>query len=90
MTDIKNGARILASIFILPPSRWFAMEALKHDDGVHDTADLGLPLGITQLDEWTPMQEQQVVVKEARAAGMAMDRCRLGGLFMDAAGFTKQ
>ena len=66
------------------------MVALMHDDGVDDAADLGLPLGLTQLDEWTPMQEQHVVVQEARAAGMAMDRCRLGGLFMDAAGFTKQ
>ena len=69
MLDIKGGGRYLASVPILPPSEWFAMECLGQMSGVDDGMDTPL-VGVKQLDARSPMQEQHIVGRDALARGV--------------------
>ena len=74
---------------ILTPSEWFATEYLGHANAFD--GDMSKPLaGVTQLDVFTPLQEQHTVTRDALARGVHRDRIRLCGIYMDAAGFTKE
>ena len=91
MSDSHSGLRVIGSIPYIPPSEWFH-ERLVGDQVGHHDVDMASPLPNlppTVILGWTPLQDSHPVVVAARAKGVHASRIRRGGLYMDAAGFTK-
>ena len=93
MHDKKKSCRSKVMIPIVRPSESLSEHFLGHTNAV-DVGDLALPLPsapeLPPTDEWTPAHRDSEVCKVALASGVHPTRIRRLGIFMDAAGFTKQ
>ena len=78
---------------IARPSELISEHFIGHVGGV-DEGVLGTPLESApsppDVSEWTPAQRDNAVTARALAEGVHPSRIRRLGIFMDAAGFTKQ
>jgi hypothetical protein len=92
MLDKKNACRSTVLIPIVRPSEALSEHFLGHC-GPADAGDLARPLPsapeLPPTEEWTPAQRDNAVCKLALESGVHPTRIRRLGIFMDAAGFTK-
>jgi hypothetical protein len=91
MFDKKGQCRSTVSIPIARPSDVLSEHFLGHKDAC-GAGELQHALGsapAADLAEWTPLQREHVVIRRALAANVHPSRLRRLGIFMDAAGFTK-
>ena len=92
MLDKKKSCRTTVMIPIVRPSEALSEHFLGHCNPV-DAGDLALPLPsapvLPPTEEWTPAQRDNIVCKVALQSGVHPTRIRRLGIFMDAAGFTK-
>jgi hypothetical protein len=91
MFDKKGQCRSTVSVPIVRPSDALSEHFVGHA-GACDAGVLQLPLATAPAADvatWTPLQSEHVVVTRALAANVHPSRVRRLGIFMDAAGFTK-
>jgi hypothetical protein len=91
MYDLKQCCRTKVMIPIVLPSEALAEFFLGHTDAVAD-GDLHIPLPGSPsppMDELAPAHLESEVCRISLALGIDPSRVRRLGIFMDAAGFTK-